>query len=310
MLTRLLHRLWPIELPDLSTILGELEYLGADDFIGEAYRRVLGRDPDARGFDYYHRELAAGRLSRAVLLARLARSWEYRRTRGMPPPQLLTALHRSRVAMVRRLPPADVIVDLGGASQGHPEGALVVMGYPHVFRTLTIVEPPRRRRHRIYHKVCDDSTAPVRVGAGEVRYLFRSMSDLAPIASESVDLVFCGQAIEHVAREDAGRVFDEVRRVLRSGGSFCFDTPNRAITRIEVGEHRFINPDHRHEYTHGELVELLIHHGFNIAETKGLNHMPRSARTRRFEREEMAANTGIFDEADECYLLYFHCTKQ
>ena len=77
-------------------------------------------------------------------------------------------LNRKRpltLAMVRRLPPAEVIVDLGGACNGRPEGALVVMGYPHPFRTLTIVEPPRSERHEIYRDVCDDPPAPVRVPA-------------------------------------------------------------------------------------------------------------------------------------------------
>src|SRR5947209_13833585 len=156
MLARLLRRLWPVTPPDLAAVLRQTDHLAPADFIREGYRRVLGRDPDAGGFHHFRRELDAGRVSRAAFLDTLAGSAEYRRTRGKPPPCPLTALHRSRVALVRRLPPAETIVDLGGACTGRPEGALVAMGYPHPFRTLTNVEPPSEERHAIYRDVCDD----------------------------------------------------------------------------------------------------------------------------------------------------------
>src|SRR5947209_5306905 len=123
---------------------------------------MTGGNPGCGRHDASHRgtalapEPAAGAASRAASLDTLPASAEYRRTRGKPPPCPLTALHRSRVALVRRLPPAETIVDLGGACTGRPEGALVAMGYPHPFRTLTNVEPPSEERHAIYRDVCDD----------------------------------------------------------------------------------------------------------------------------------------------------------
>jgi SAM-dependent methyltransferase len=143
-----------------------------------------------------------------------------------------------------------------------------------------------------------------------VRYLFRSMADLAPVASESVDLVFSGESIEHVSKEEAERVFAEVRRVLKPCGSFCFDTPNRRVTRIQVGDRQFINADHKHEYTHAELTEMLEHHGFVVVEAKGLNWVPESVRTGRFIEEELIANAGMFDDIEDCYLLYYRCRRR
>jgi len=48
-----------------------------------------------------------------------------------------------------------------------------------------------------------------------------------PFAAESVDLVLCGDVLEHVAAPE--RLVAEAARVLRSGGVFFYDTPNRTV---------------------------------------------------------------------------------
>lgn len=54
-----------------------------------------------------------------------------------------------------------------------------------------------------------------------------------PLAEESVDAVVCVDVLEHVADLDA--VLDEVRRVLKPGGWFLFDTINRTwLARLVV----------------------------------------------------------------------------
>jgi 2-polyprenyl-6-hydroxyphenyl methylase/3-demethylubiquinone-9 3-methyltransferase len=57
-----------------------------------------------------------------------------------------------------------------------------------------------------------------------IRYLVGSGEDL-PLASGSVDCVVCVDVLEHVRSLD--HVLDEIRRVLRPGGLFLFDTVNR-----------------------------------------------------------------------------------
>ena len=49
-----------------------------------------------------------------------------------------------------------------------------------------------------------------------------------PVAADTIDAVVCVDVLEHV--DDLDRVLDEVRRVLKPGGLFLFDTVNR--TRI------------------------------------------------------------------------------
>jgi len=46
-----------------------------------------------------------------------------------------------------------------------------------------------------------------------------------PIESNSIDLIVCDNVLEHLPTPDL--FFNEVRRVLKSGGFFCARTPNR-----------------------------------------------------------------------------------
>jgi 2-polyprenyl-6-hydroxyphenyl methylase/3-demethylubiquinone-9 3-methyltransferase len=89
-----------------------------------------------------------------------------------------------------------------------------------------------------------------------------------PMADDSVDRVVCVDVLEHVC--DTGRVLAEVRRVLRPGGLFFFDTINRnrfarllmitlseGLSIIPKGSHdpqKFIRPE--------ELRGLLQRAGF------------------------------------------------
>ncbi|MGF1552644.1 MAG: bifunctional 2-polyprenyl-6-hydroxyphenol methylase/3-demethylubiquinol 3-O-methyltransferase UbiG [Paracoccaceae bacterium] len=98
-----------------------------------------------------------------------------------------------------------------------------------------------------------------------------------PYADDSFDLVLSVDVLEHVSSLDA--TLDEVRRVLRPGGVFCFDTINRnPVARLAVitaaedvlgllpkGTHdpsMFIKP--------AELRGMLEARGFAVRPFKGL----------------------------------------
>lgn len=116
-----------------------------------------------------------------------------------------------------------------------------------------------------------------RVGAGEG----------LQVAGSSVDIVVCVDVLEHVENLDS--VIDEVRRVLKPGGLFLFDTINRnglatlvMVTFAETllrllpqGTHdpaRFIKP--------AELTDSLEQRGFTVVPVKGFG--PRGL-DRRFD---------------------------
>lgn len=86
-----------------------------------------------------------------------------------------------------------------------------------------------------------------REGAEDVDFRVSDLEDL-PLEDDSVDVVVCFEAIEHVYRPAVA--LDEVRRVLRPGGMLLISSPNRGV--YPAG-----NPFHFHEYTTEELeVEL------------------------------------------------------
>ena len=142
---------------------------------------------------------------------------------------------------------------------------------------------------------------------GRVRYQYHSMTDLSAFADCSVDLVVSGQTFEHVTRDEGDQVLAESYRVLRPGGFLALDTPNRAVTALEVrdGPAEFINPDHKVEYHHAEMLELFARHGFEVPVSYGLSHMPETAASGKFDVTELLRHPGIYGDPESCYMLAY-----
>jgi SAM-dependent methyltransferase len=275
-------------------------------FVDLAYQLILGRDPDMVGFHEHVVQIESKQMSRDRFISILVNSPEFKQNRQHK--GLIDALHGARLQLVKQLPKADVIVDLGGSCRGRAEGALVIMGYPYSFQRLSIVELPREQRHELYETHCEDYQEVVSTQRGPVNYVFASMTDLSAFADDTIDLVYAGQSIEHVTADEAQVVCREVRRILKPGGFFCLDTPNRAITRLQC-PNRFINPDHKIEYTHAEMVQMLEGSGLVIRDAKGLCLTPESVPQDKFLIEECRRHEGLFDDIENCYLMYYKCQK-
>jgi len=278
--------------------------LSDEEFLGYLYREILGRDPDESGFRDNYEFLQKGG-SRATLTNIFFDSAEYSNRVYLGGRDPLLALHKSRIQAVLHLPKAEIIVDLGGGSIGDKRGALVAMGYPYSFTSLYIVEPGPSDRHEIYKKIPDIEEV-IETASGAVKYLYGSMSDLSFFKNESVDLVFSGETIEHVSIEDCKKTLKEVRRILKKDGFFCFDTPNRAITKIQL-PNSYINPDHKIEYHHDEMMELLREARLKPVEILGITHMPKTSSTQIFDLREMVENTGLNFDFLNSYLIYYKC---
>lgn len=308
--------LWPEPPPPLTAIdpalwkeaqgQERISNLSNARFVDLAYQLILGRDPDQIGFQEHLAQLESKQMTRERFVSILVNSPEFKQNRLQK--ALIDVLHGARLQLIKQFPKAEFIVDLGGSCRGRAEGALVIMGYPYSFQRLSIVELPREERHELYATHCEDYQDVVQTQRGPVRYVFTSMTDLSAFADESIDLVYAGQSIEHVTSDEVQVVCREVRRILRPGGYFCLDTPNRLITRLQC-PHQFINPDHKIEYTHPQMVHLLQETGFVIRETKGLCLTLESVRQGKFLAEECRRNEGLYDDIENCYLMYYKCQK-
>ena len=195
------------------------------------------------------------------------------------------SLHFGRGVFIRSLPRARRILDIGGAAVGDPSGGLVLMGYPYRFDELVVVDLPSEDRHAIYRD--DVRPASAETPNGPVTYRYHSMTDLSGLAAESFDLVYSGQSIEHVTQAEAESVLAQVRRVLRPGGVLALDTPNSRLTRLQ--QDAFVDPDHKYEYSHKEMVALLEDSGF-VVERRARHQLRGCVRRRRGLRPDRAGH--------------------
>jgi len=267
------------------------------------YETLLGRKPDPSGTASYLPGLQNGSLSPSQLAEWIYASSEWWTV--APFTELAPALHFSRSLFVRSLPKARRILDLGGTALGSDKGAMVLMGYPYAFDELVVVDLPPDDRNDLYKETVARSVTYTDLSP--VRYHYHSMSDLSQYASESFDLVYSGQSIEHVPVEEAERVLVGAARILRPGGYLALDTPNARVCRLQ--QPGFIDPDHDHEYTHGEMMDKLPAAGFEVLEAKGLNLAARSLVRGEFSVQEVATNRGLFAEIEDCYLLSYLCRR-
>lgn len=79
---------------------------------------------------------------------------------------------------------------------------------------------------------------PLEPNQSGVVVLVEGTADCLPIATASVDLVMIGNAIHMVANREA--LFSEIRRVLRPGGYFAFNTSFYAGTYVPGTEHIYM----------------------------------------------------------------------
>ncbi|HEY2154349.1 MAG TPA: class I SAM-dependent methyltransferase [Isosphaeraceae bacterium] len=215
----------------------------------------------------------------------------------------LLMIHNARAKLIATyLPEASVIVDLGAAA-----GSIYRFGYPYKFHKLIVVDLPPDDRHNIYR---EKEMVDVETPYGPVTSLYSSMDDLSAIPSGSVDLVWSGQSMEHITAEQGDRVCAEVHRILRPGGQFCLDTPNRLMTEIHLaGYFPFSHPEHKVEYYPDDLQKKLIAGGFTIVEALGLCEMIRTRRTGAIDYRDFYASSGVNSNVNGSYIQYYRCVR-
>jgi SAM-dependent methyltransferase len=287
-------------------------WLNARLFVETAYRRLLRREGDPEGIAFYVRALDQGSMNRQQVCAAMINSPEFSLLfdflSGAEP--LNVRLHNARCELVRQLPSAKDILDLGGANAESVEGSLLTMGYPHPAETLTIVDlPPTDRFAQLASYGAEREGQWLSTSRGvKIRYLHRYMTQIEDLPSESVDMIWLGQSIEHIEREEARGVFRAAWRILRPGGHLCLDTPNARLARIQV-PNGFIFPEHKYEYTIQELTDDVQQAGFIVVRAKGIAPMPRTISTQQFDTVELYRNAFVSDDPEGSYLFYLECLK-
>lgn len=300
---------YPADAPAIAQLLAQGRSLGwpvlSPRGLEQIFLAVHRRRPDARELGFYLEQVDRLRLGpHQVLMSFLMMPAGLER--HLYGSTITDAHHLARLKLIKHLPPARRIVDLGGACIQDPRGSLLYMGYAPEPEQIDILDlaPDERIWHRPEHRHADE----LRAGRTLIRYHYRPLWDLAPFADASTDLVWSGQSIEHVSQDQARQAIAEAWRILAPRGMLCLDTPNRALTQLLVHED-FVHPEHKIEYRVGELSAMLREAGFTIEQALAVSPMPFSLASSRFSRLELLAATGLGPDPETGFSFYLACRK-
>ena len=270
--------------------------------VDAAYVEILERHLDDVGAAHYRRLIADRRLESDDLRAVLLSSPEFLLNRS----GFYHRLHASRSAWCADLPAWGTILDIGGSSPTHELGALLELGYSHLPSELHILDRPEDdqfhgRPSYDQRVVRTRDWGTVTFHHGDAGHL----DQVPELGGRRFDAIFMGQVIEHIPPDELPGMLDQIHAHLVDGGMFVFDTPNRALTKIVMGND-FLTEDHTREYEPGELAAIVRQHGFAIDKITGIHPMPNSLSNRRFDPHEQPSQIGGA-KPEECFCFAIHC---
>jgi predicted SAM-dependent methyltransferase len=116
--------------------------------------------------------------------------------------------------------------------------------------------------------------------AREAEVLLRSSTDLSPIESGSVDVVFASNFFEHVkTKDELLEILREVHRILRPSGRIVILQPNIRYVAARYWDYF----DHHLPLSHQSMAEALLIAGFRLNRVVP-KFLPYSVKDRRFPR--------------------------
>lgn len=269
-------------------------------YVRMAYLVLLRREIDSSGLNAWREIIASGRFTQQNVIDTLLSSEEYLSRFGI---DVISILHRSRQEWIRTVPAARRVLDIGGSSTNDPRGALIELGYPHRPEQLHILDLPPEKQY--WGKPKYDQSVPHRFDWGEVRFFHggaEDMQNIQGLQDERYDMIFLGQAIEHVWPDALPGMLAWIRNHLAPGGRLVFDTPNRLLTIIQCPD-SLIDPDHKYEYSPTELERVVVKAGFEVTKKIGMVHLPVQAASGKYDPKEFAKAQLVSPDVDACYLF-------
>ena len=140
-----------------------------------------------------------------------------------------------------------------------------------------------------------------------VRWIANSVSDMRDIADCSVDILFSGQNIEHLFKQDLRGFLLEASRVLKLGGILCLDSPNRLVT-VPC---KYVQPEHVLELSPQEASLLLDYSGFTVENKYGILDCSSSLTTGVGVDRALTPSTeiGYTDSVDNSFIWWLVARK-
>jgi hypothetical protein len=271
-----------------------------EDYVRMAYVVLLQRPIDASGLYAWRTHITSGRFTRTSVVNTILQSDEYIARFGV---DIIGIMHRSRQMWIRTIPAFDEVLDIGGSSPTMPEGALIQHGYPHRPSRIDILDLPPDQQYWGAPKYAQNE--PLSFSWGTVSYHHGRAEDIGNIPAlqgRRYDGVFLGQAIEHIYPQALPAMLRWIDAHLKPNGTLVFDTPNRLLTKIQCPG-SLTDPDHKYEYTPGEMEAVLADAGFRVTRRLGLVHLPVQAATGVYDPREFGGAQAMSEHIDACFLF-------
>lgn len=140
-----------------------------------------------------------------------------------------------------------------------------------------------------------------------VKWIPNSVSCMSNIPGDSVDILFSGQNVEHLFRDDLRGFFLEASRVLKPGGILCIDSPNRNVT-VPC---KYIQPEHVLELSPREASALMKLSGFTVDKEYGILDCRESLNNSGSVDSSLTPSTPVAyaKSADDCFIWWIVATK-
>lgn len=290
---------------DLDTI--EFNKLTDEAYIKLAYLTLLERNIDETGYRFWLSKISNSTFCRKELITSILSSPEYYMHQKTP---FHMMVHEGRQKWVKQMSEYKTILDIGGSSPNIKEGALIELGYKHRPKELYIFDKPVNEQYWGTPKYDQMQKYDFKWGTLTNFYGYaEEIHECEELTNLKFDCVFMGQVIEHLKPEKLNGILSWIKLHLKDDGHFIFDTPNRAITKIQ-SPNKLIDEDHKYEYTPLELKKILEKHGLAVINETGIVDMPDTYTTKTFNPLESYETSQINSNPQTSYLFAFDCMKK
>jgi SAM-dependent methyltransferase len=278
--------------------------LTEQDYIRLVYITLLGRKIDSVGLEYWIKKIETQSFNLKEMIDSIYSSPEFIMHYKIPFP---TMVHKGRVEWIKSLEKFDTIFDIGGSSPNIEEGAMIELSYPHRAKSITIFDLPEEEQYWGKPKFPQDRDYNFEWGTLKYEHgRVETIDSYANLVDIKYDMVFMGQTIEHIYPDKLPIVLRWISGHLKTNGKFIFDTPNRIITKVQTPE-KWIDEDHKHEYTPSEMESLLNRCGLKVTKKTGIVDMPDTLSSGCFNPLEVYDTELINNSPDSSYLFAFEC---
>ena len=249
----------------------DLSKLSEEDYLKLAYITLLQRKIDPSGLKFWKEKIDNKHFKYKDLLDVIYNSPEFIMHYKV---SFSAMLHRARQEWCSSLDKFKYVLDIGGSSPNIEMGALIELGYQHRPKELVVFDLPEDEQYWGKPKFAQNRDYTFDWGTlkyehGHAEYIERCKS----LSDGKFDCVFMGQTIEHINKNRLSSLLSWIRGHLVPKGKFIFDTPNRDVTKIQ-SPHKYIDDDHKYEYTPIEMEQILRKNGFKVVKGHGLLDMP------------------------------------